>query len=345
MAEEQYKGAVLSQEVDQTTPETTFSDRRGRVKGMGIFQIVLGSLCGLMTLLLIPVALMQHSVALKMNMQGNTSFSMVMSIGVYALLSASFIYVGVAAIKARRWVPKVVLAVNWPFLVIGVVAVFAVGWIMPAAMKMSAASSGISGSAGMMTGSILTMITVMVIIGVIAIYVVIPGLHVLLFRGEAVQRTCDKYDPNPRWTDDLPTSVVGLSIWLGIWGFSWLGMGALGYGAYFGYVPTGFTAAVIGCFAAAASILLAFQVPKRTPAIWWAVIAFFALMFGGGFSTFLLMDLADFYRRTGLMPEAQIQLMAPFLDPVTTYTRIGIAASGAGVLAFLVYVKRHFNQT
>ena len=342
---EQEKEDPPSEESPAAISDATFPDRRGRIKGMGIFQIILGSLCGLMTLLLIPLLLMQHFVASKMDMPENNAFSMLFSIGTYALLSASFIWVGVAAVKTRRWVPKVVLAINWPLLVLGAVALIPVGWIIPKFMEMSLAANGAAGSARMMAGSIVTMVTVFVILMLIIVYIVIPGLHVLLFRGEAVQRTCDRYDPKPRWTDNLSTSVVGLTIWLGASGLSWFGMGAMGYGAWFGYVPTGFMAAVLGCAAAAASFVLAVQVPKRTPAIWWGVVAFFALMFGGGFSTFLQMDLVEFYRKTGMIPEAQIQLMGAFVGPITTFTRISIAALGAGTLGFLIYVKKYFNLT
>jgi hypothetical protein len=315
----------------------SFRDRSGRIKGMGIFEIVLGSLCGLMLLVLVPATLLQSAIPSSMGGGRPAPVASLVFSGVtYAALAASLIWVGVGALKLRRWVPKVVLAINWPFLVIGAVATVSSVWLVPMVMHGSM-SEGIAGAVAMVT-------TVITVVALFVMYVVIPGLHVLLFRGRDVQATCDARDPTPRWTDDLHASVVGLVVWLGASSLGFLGMGLMGYMPVFGLVLTGVPALAVGALLAAGSAALARWAARPSPAAWWAITAFVMAMFGATLSTVYVMEFDEIYRRSGLMSEQQIEAMAPMMGSITSYTRVCGALCAAAILGTLIAMKRHFRS-
>jgi hypothetical protein len=330
-----------------------FRDRSGRIRGMGIFQIVLGSLCGLLTLILVLTTVLQTTVPSSMGReQPSPIASLAFSMIIYLALAASLIWVGVGALKLRRWVPKVVLAVNWPFLVIGAIATAGAIWFMPLVMRISIDSAAAGAAAGgapalssSMSEGIVTAATVVAVVVLFVIYVLIPGLHVILFHGRDVQETCDVRDPTPRWTDDLPTSVVALVVWLGASSLSWVGMGLIGFGALFGLVLTGVPALLLGVLYAAVSVVLARWVARRSSAAWWATVAFFAVMFAGSLSTFFLLDLGELYRRSGLLSEHQIVAMEPAMGAFTNAARILGAACGAAIFVFMAVVRKHFGKS
>ena len=334
-----------------TTDATPPRDRSGRIKGMGILQIVLGSLCGLMALILVLTAALQRSMPSALGGgQPSPIASLAFSMIMYGALAASLIWVGVGALRLRRWVPKVVLAINWPFLLIGAVATVGAIWFMPVVMRISIASAAAGAPAGQVPAmsaaiseGVATITTVVTVVVLFLLYVLIPGLHVLLFRGRDVQETCDARDPTPRWTDDLPVSVVGLVVWLGASTLTWLGMGLIGYGVLFGWVLTGVPALLLGALYAVVSGVLAWFVARRRPAAWWATVAFFAVILGASLSTFFVTDLGEIYRRSGLLPERQIAAMEPVMGSLTVAMRVLGAVCGAALLAFMVVIKKHFG--
>jgi magnesium-transporting ATPase (P-type) len=119
-------------------------------------------------------------------------------------------------------------------------------------------------------------------------------------------------------------------------------MGLIGFGTLFGLVLTGVPALLLGVLYAAASAALAFWTARRTPAAWWATVAFFAVMFAGSLSTFFLMDLGELYRRSGLLPEHQIAAMEPAMGSITTAVRVSGAACSAAIFACMIYMRKHF---
>jgi hypothetical protein len=195
-----------------------------------------------------------------------------------------------------------------------------------------------------MHSDLFTTITMVFIVIVVFIpYVVIPGLHVLLFRSPLVQTTCDRVDSQPRWTDDLPVSVVGVVIWLGVTGICVLGMSLAGWAVFFGYLLTGVGAVLFGVGATAISFILARSAARRHPLAWWGTLIFVVINIAGWTSTFALVSIEDFYHQTGLMTESQIEAMAFLFGPLKTLTLWSGGAILVFIVGFLAMIKKHFT--
>ena len=90
-------------------------DGSGRLKAMGVFQIVLGSFSALFALFTLIGVILSKELSQQLGRQTVAQpslASMLSSLVFYLLASLFFFIVGFGSIKARRWVRPIVLAVN-----------------------------------------------------------------------------------------------------------------------------------------------------------------------------------------------------------------------------------------
>jgi hypothetical protein len=339
-------GSIESDEFIENNPDAPvpgaveFGDRSGRIKGMGIFQIVIGSFFALFTLLFVlKNVFLYSSTASAIPIPLGTRIGVAFS---WLMLSVSFLWIGIGTVRLRRWVPKVILAINWPILIMFGLTIMTAIWYAPIIMRAYIASAP-AGQAALYGKSADVMTIVAVILSIV--YVLIPLLHVLLFRGREVQMTCDRHNPSPCWTDALPTSVVCLFLSLSALSFGSVGQGLSGTSIRLGLVLTGVPAHLSGVLAAVAGAFIARYVVSRSLAAWWSAVIFLAIMFGGSVSTFFLMDLGEFYRMSGFVPEERIVAIEPLLSPLTQAIRVLIGINAAAIMVFMALVKKHFKPS
>lgn len=313
-----------------------------RIKRMGVIQIVVGALCGLVGgLWTLGIALSffyENSVPEDQRMPVG---SMIFSIVMWIAMSASLIWVGVGGVKLRRWVRSVVLAINWPVLIFGILTVVGMVWLMPGIIRHG--NEVAQSATGMATGDSGSTEVVATIAGAVFAFlfvVVFPGLHVLLYRSESVQKTLEAYDPKLRWTDGLPVAVVGLAIWLPSIGLSDLGTASNGLLLLFGHVFTGAAAWFIAAIVAAVCCVLALLAVRRRPAAWWGSLAVSVYKLSGAVS-YMFVSLEDAYRQTGLYSEAKIAMMSS-MDFATQTTSAFSSVAWVGAVVFLFAIRKHF---
>jgi hypothetical protein len=173
------------------------------------------------------------------------------------------------------------------------------------------------------------------------IYVVIPGLHVLLYQSSSVQKTCEARDPKTRWTDRAPIPVLAVSIWLVVSGLGLLLAAPMGLAMFF-TVLTGMPAILFNLVFSICAVVIAFLVYVRHPAAWWSAMAYVILFGSGGTAALISVDMAEVYRQTELLPEQQIALLEPFLGSIATFGAITVGAFFAGTVVYLLAVRRLF---
>ncbi|HXU05740.1 MAG TPA: hypothetical protein VN903_32515 [Polyangia bacterium] len=86
-----------------------FVDRRGLIRALGIVQIVLGAICGVLTLAAL----------------GLSGGKPVLGLGVYAVATANFLTTGIGSVRLARWARRatVISAGVWlPVMVVAIVA-------------------------------------------------------------------------------------------------------------------------------------------------------------------------------------------------------------------------------
>ena len=112
-----------------------YPDRSTRLTVFGIFQILLGCVCGLIGLMLVVVPTMGPTANAPQGQAMNTRM-MIPGMVIYLLLAVAFVWLGIGSLRARRWAWTLTVVLSWMWLVMGVVMfvsfVFVAGPMMSA---------------------------------------------------------------------------------------------------------------------------------------------------------------------------------------------------------------------
>ena len=112
-------------------------DRSGRIKGMGVLQIILGALAALFGLFSLLGAAIQSAAPQLSGTAETNPLAMLLAVGVYLAVAVFFLWLGIGSIRCRRWSRPLVLALMWPMLLVGAVSFAASAWIIPVSMELA----------------------------------------------------------------------------------------------------------------------------------------------------------------------------------------------------------------
>jgi hypothetical protein len=194
---------------EQSSPSKEPPDRRGRIKAMGVIQIVLGGIITLILLIMILGLLLGRAIAESAGTQQPSLAASLASTGVYVIAAVFFFVVGIGSLKLRRWVRPVILAFMWPSLIFGVAGfVFGVTFLPTVfgAMPMP------EGPDPALQRAVMSAMAVVVNVVLFVACVVIPAIHVLIYQPGAIRETLEHFDTTPRFTDKCPTPVFGIVV-------------------------------------------------------------------------------------------------------------------------------------
>jgi hypothetical protein len=267
--------------------------------------------------------------------------TMLPSLGIYLLLGAFFAAMGIGTILARRWARTLMLIVSWLWMIVGILSLGVLLFVLPDLFDRiqeieGAGNPQAAEMMGFVRGCALAVIALM--------YVVLPGIFILFYRGRNVRATFEARDPVPRWTDRCPAPVLALSLILGYAAFAFLVTAAIGAVPFFGQVMTGPAAVLVLVVLAAMMVVLARAVYRLEPWSWWAVAAFWLL---GSLSSasFVLggFDWRALYAAMG-MPTQEIEKLGLFEALQGPAMKVLVALSTAGTLGYLLWVRRFFHR-
>jgi hypothetical protein len=323
---------------DLATP-IPYRDRSAGLILIGLLEIGLALLCLLM-LAFVGMATLSLSTMPEAGAAGGSPKAMLAGAAFYLLIGVFFGVMGVGTLRGRRWARSIMLVISWMWLVIGLFSMIVGVIILPKMMAaMSAGTSADPSMSTAMTGCIL------VVLGLL--YIVLPGILVLFYRGPNVKATFEAKDPSIPWTDRVPLPVLALTLVFGFGAASSL-LG-LTYRAFpvFGRMLTGIPAALAFLAVGALCAFLAWGTYHRRPAAWWGLVATWILGCVNG--AFLLLGGGAGLRRMYVAmdtPEIQMQQMERmgiydiWTNPVILTLMVVV---WLGWLGFLIWVKRYFT--
>ena len=312
---------------------------------VGVLEIVLGLACLLMLAFMgitaVSVGRLPEGQAAGLNAR-----VMIPYCAFYLLFALFFATVGVGTLRGRRWARTIMLIVSWSWLISGVFGTILMFFILP---KMTGAISATAGGGAAADASVgmVVMGCVAVVMGLL--YIVLPGVLLLFYRGPNVKATFEAKDPGIPWTDRVPAPVLALTLLFGIGAVGAVSWALFGVLPIFGYVVTGLPAILGFLGLGAISALLAWAVYQRRPAAWWGVVAWSVL---GGVNAFFFFRQGEagmrrMYEAMGT-PAAQLEQIEKmgvydlWSHPVVLAL---IAVGWLGWLGFLIWSKRFFTAT
>jgi hypothetical protein len=255
----------------------------------------------------------------------------------YLPLAVAFIWLGIGLVRARRWAWTLTVVLSWMWLIMGVVGFVMVVFFM-GPMMASIAQQGKMPPEAMMA--------MRIILGASmgCIYILLPGVFLVLCHGESVRATCQMRDPKVRWTDRCPMPVLALSIILAL---SVVSMSSLvAYGCVmplFGVFISGAAGAVVILLIALALAYLAWGTYRLKLAAWWGTLLFGIAGTLSMVVTFSRTNLMEMYEKMG-MPADQLEMMRKtgFVESISDRAPWMNLVGGAAWLGYLLYVRRYF---
>ncbi|HKO56004.1 MAG TPA: hypothetical protein VJ276_09005, partial [Thermoanaerobaculia bacterium] len=202
------------------------------------------------------------------------------------------------------------------------------GVLMPRMMKNMPADG-----ASVMTGVIFATVFVL--------YVLVPAIIILVYRGPNVKATVEHYDRKVRWTDRAPLPVLAVALLLAVGAVSLLASTAYATIPIGATIVTGVPAMIIALAFAGLLAFLAMGFYRLKPSAWWALLLLQVIGGAAGVYTLLNTNFEELYSKMGVMtPELrQMGIAEIYQDPM-----IWIPAGVSWVLFFLfvLWMRRYF---
>jgi hypothetical protein len=320
-----------------SAPGHPSADRSVRLMVLGGFQILLGLLCGLIAALM---AALIFGGRMPQPPQGPPVDPRVMipALVLYAPIAVAFIWLGVGLILSRRWAWTLTLVSSWMGLVIGLFAVASTAYFMGQKTWDAVAEQG------KIPPEMEWIMRATALVMVVGLYVLLPGMFVVLLQPKSVRDTVYRRDPRPRWTDRCPMPVLAISLLLAMAAVSMLALGAYKWVLpIFGFFLSGVAGAVVICPIAVMLALLAWGNYRLNRLAWWGTLILAILGSSSSAVPIWRGDILLMYDKMGVPPE-QVEMIRK-MGMLATLTSIGPwmnIAIGAAWVGYLLYVRRYF---
>ncbi len=310
-----------------------YRDRKTGLTVFGILEIVLGA----MAWLLVPLTLLSLALAPQAGGTAPPLAALLPAALMYAAGGAVFISLGIGSIRGRRWARALWVCgsaiglgtglLSFPFVVYVT--------IVDLPRTMAATSQVALPPAALVVAQVVTIAITLLL------YVVLPGAIFLFYRSPHVKHTCERLDPQERWTDQCPLPVLALSLLIGVGAFVMpvfslgMGMPAPVLGRFVGGTPG--LLLVIG--SSALMLYIALGLYHLRPAAWWLCLVGLLMLALSANLTFWNADLKAVYEKMGFDP-AMAARSADMAQRVKWTGVVGMIPW----LVWVLYVRRYFRK-
>jgi hypothetical protein len=311
-------------EVEGVVPQTpAYRDRTAVLVFFGVVQLLFGAVC------LFFVLAMSAASAFQRGSMGTARPPQLLSaMLLYCGLAIYFFFAGIGSIRRRRWAQPLTLAVSSLWLAVGVVAISISAYLLPRLFGSMETPHG-SGILAVVFGVIFVM------------YILIPGVFVLVYRSEHVRATCFAADPHPRWTDGVPVPRLALAI---LFAFSALALLAnLSYRAIpvFGMMLTGAVATAVLLSMSVLCAFLAIQIYRGRPSGWWLMILLQLIGMVTSIVTLTRLDFTTMYEQMGVPAEPETSRVFAVMKDPALWIMAGVF--WLAILAYMIWCRRYFG--
>jgi hypothetical protein len=325
-------------------PADPRNNRTGLI-AWGVILIVIGSFSALFgfftlaSLLLIPKLNMPPGAA----MPHTDPRTLIMGLGVYLVVTAVLITVGVGSCRARRWVrPIIIIATTFCIYSGTLTALFMIlqiasgtlPSIVPPPRAAGLPAPPISQQSAMFIG---------VIIGIVFTFIaaiVIPGAMLYFYSKSTTREKLAAIDPAPNWTDRLPIPALGWTIGCLLAGLSALAATFGGFAIFFGRLLTGPAAIIQLSITGILFLIGAWLCYTRPVQGWRLTITIVALLALSSVIYAIHGDPAQFQQ----LMAAKLASYGVSQTTSPTYIRISSTFYYLSALAYGIYVRRWFSK-
>lgn len=314
-------------------PNPPLKDRKTSLVLVGILDILIGLICSLIAPLMIfgylatKAAPTPPAQALSLGMTAGFS-------ALYLGIAALAIWIGIGLCLCRRWARTLLLIAGWVGLTIGVLSMAFMIFLMPGILEQMAQQPN-------MTPGVGTVIIYAIFSILFVIYILIPGIHVLVLGHPNVRDTCHFRDPKTRWTDALPAPALALSLMLALCSLAMLIMFFYPSLPFFGLLLTGLPMLAFCVVSSGVALWLAWETYHLKMRGWWGSLIFIVLLGLSAIITFATHSIFEIYEKMNI-PAQQLELLRQ--NPIFqgNYLIYICAGSVAIYAAYILYCRKYF---
>lgn len=314
-------------------PPPEYKDCSSGLLILGIAEMLLGALCGLLI-----AFMLLGQVMLAKTGRGEANYRAMLPAAVmYGFGMVVFISLGIGSLKARRWARALNLILGWFWLVSGVLGGFTLFTTLPM-MKQTLASTR-----GQVPPAFFGFIVLFTVGFYAVFFVALPAALVFFCRNKQVRATCDRRDPVERWTDRRPLPVLALSLLLVLGAVMTLGTSA-GYGGFYpfaGRLLTGLPGLATAGVAAILFSMAAWLAYRQKKVGWWLAVVLYAMTGYSGVTTFSSVEPAQMYRAMG-MSDAQLAQLQQYGSTSGVNMVMWALIGSVPLLVYLIIVKKYY---
>jgi hypothetical protein len=323
----------MALKIKRGKPRPPAKDRKIMLLVMGALDI----LGGLLVALIIPLTVFGYLAGRSTAVPPAHPMTLESLIGigsVYFVLAALAIWAGVGLCLCRRWARSLVLAVSWSCFVFGLLAAIIMVFFMPDIFGTLAGQPGISPGT-------LTAIKWFTITLLLTLFVLIPGIHVLVLGHPNVRDTCLYRDPRIRWTDAVPLPILILVLYKAFGALSMIQILTHPVAPFFGLLLTGIPAMAVAVGGAAALLWVMREIYFLRIRGWWASLAMTACWSLSYLVTLSRHSLLEMSGTTNRSPEelAKLAQSPIYQGNWLTYVLVAMLLIN---LSYVIFCKRYF---
>lgn len=313
-----------------------FKDKRTRLMVAGLFQGFIGAGFLLFSVLYFLMYFVFTMIAKDSSPPINMLWLLLVFLEFF-LLGVWFLTMGFGTIGMRRWARALSLVVCWTWLVSGGSGlVFNLFYLPDMYRQMAEAEEMPESVSKIMMYGILFFMAIL--------FIVIPSILIMLYRGPDTKATCEHYNPKPCWTDFCPLPVLAVSFFFILWTMVPIGtMLMFRFYPFFGLKLAGIPAIIMVFSFAALNLLLAWGTYRLKLWAWWAALLLMTVQTVSYAITFSFMKLEDYYRMMSI-PGQDIEKLSqlsamPSPSVMLAYSFLFLFF----LLGYLIYVKKYFS--
>ncbi|MEE9369766.1 MAG: hypothetical protein V3V05_13030 [Pontiella sp.] len=304
-------------------------DRSVELAVCGTLEIMLGFLCFALAMLLLLVVS-------SSGLGGMKPVHFWMAMGCLFYLTGWFIVMGLGSVKARRWARALVLVGAWVAVFFGTLILALVLYILPEAHNLLTESELISPDSALLILYFTTFVLA-------ALQVVFPLSAIAFYSLRGVQRTCERRNPEPSWTDRCPLPLLAMGF------ISVLGSFTIFFGAttnfvvfLFGHVESGWSGLAIELIISMGFAYVGWGAFNRKMHAWWGAYALVLLTSSSMMLTFSELEMSALYVHMGYSQYQMAQMV--HLKPINP-TMLTFVSGVWGIMAciYLVWVRDCFR--
>jgi hypothetical protein len=323
--------------VEPTAPPE-YKDRSNGLLVFGILTILLGSIAGMLLLLM----LVGQVVVRSTHMTVVPASILLLDVFIYGILAVVLIWLGIGSIMARRWARALLLIFSWSWLVMGVFAVLGVVVFLPIVLENMRAAAP-PGQPAMPAAAIgVIMVITCLMLGVF--FIALPAVWIFFYKSRHVKATCEARDPVTRWTDVCPLPVLGLCVWLWFSAPMMLVMPIIVHGVmpFFGMFLTGLPGTAFCLAIAALWAWCAWLLYKLDARGWWLILIAMIVVAVSAVLTYARHDVIEIYQLMGYPQEQIDQIQKTGLLTENRMTWITLF-SIVPFLGYILFVKKYLR--